>query len=293
MSKVCDFSEINIYAQNIDGNESETCNKVLEIRTPLGEFIAMLEPKGDKIYFKRQIIFPNTQDIAEKIKDSNFIKQNLASLKNKAKAMIKDKKYNIAEVSDIERFYTQKVTEYAEKYQLNFIRLSVSEAKAHIVYDMGAILFENQNHWYAMEHMQSFYDFSTYRPKTYFSFDHKDLPLWDEETKNYYLHNDHPLLGLFVQLDSLIKEQKMNPSKEFVLKSPKNHVLENRKDERKDGENDQNNTKREDENPKIEDVIEESFEQAHKSIAEIIITGSKVIKEIEKGVKKILEDINK
>lgn len=85
----------------------------------------------------------------------------------------------------------------------------------------------------------------------------------------------------------------MNPSKEFILKSPTNHVLENRKDERKDGENDQNNTKREDENPNIEDVIEESFEQAHKSIAEIIITGSKVIKKIEKGVKKVLDDISK
>lgn len=293
MSKVCDFSEINIYAQNIDGNEGETCNKVLEVRTPLGEFIAMLETKADKIYFKRQIIFPNTQEAAEKIKDSYIIKQNLASIKNKAKAMFKDKKYNIAEVGDIDKFYAQKVTEYADKYKLSFIRLSVPDANADIVYGMGAILFENQSHWYAMEHMQAFYDFSAYIPKKYFSFDRKDLPLWDEETKSYYLHDDHPLLGLFIQIDSLIKEQRMNPSKEFSFKPTINDDSKSLKDETQDDENDQTNTKMEGENPKIEDIIEKTFEQPHKSIAEIVvITGSKVVKQIEKGVKKIFKGIN-
>lgn len=289
MSKVCDFSEINIFSPKNKGQQAETSNSILEVRTPFGEFLAMLEPKGDKIYFKRQILFPNSPEIAEKIKESDFIKPTLASLKNKAKALIRDKKYNKSEVDDIEVFFIEKLTEYSEKYQLPVIRLTVPESKQHIVYDMGAFIYPKSQQWYAMEHMQPYYDFSAYRPKTFFSLDHNDLPLWDEETKNYYLHNDHPLLSLYIKFDALIKEKKHNPTGEFNFKT-------DIKNENKDTDRTQaseNNQSKKEEDPNFEDSVNDSFDQVQKGIVDIINTGSKLVKDIEKGVKKFFDELNK
>lgn len=200
MSEINSFNEFNQYSVNQLGHDN--CKHIVSVLTPLGEYLAEMQIVNNKPQFSREVLFPNSKELLEQIKDSFQIKNVLKLIKSRIVEINDSNEIKPQIVADLDDIFSQQFTQYTDSHNglLKVVILDVPIAKSEEAFKMGACYLNGQ--WLAMQHMFSYYQLWSFIPKTYFNFDKDQMPKWDEVKGQYYLENDDPSLAAFKKLEN-------------------------------------------------------------------------------------------